>query len=678
MNDITLLYIIIAGIIALLVALFQYIYKSKKRTKTNMLLAFLRFVTVFTVLLLLINPKFEKISYYNEKPNLVVAVDNSESIDYLQQSNNVEDIISAIKSEETINSNFNVEYYTFGKQLQALDSLSFREKQSDMSKAFKRLSEVYNNTIAPTILITDGNQTYGNDYEYVTNRLYKQPIYPIVLGDTTKYTDLKIQQLNVNKYAYLKNKFPVEIIAVYDGDSQVNTQLKITSGNTVIHSQNLEFDEQNTSRIIDVTLPANRVGVTNYKAELTPLEGEKNKVNNVKNFAVEVIDQKTNVAIISDLIHPDLGALKKAIESNEQRSASILSTRDFLSSSADFQSVILYQPNNSFNLVYNELEKRKLNSFVVLGPKTNWTFLNNIQSLYQQKITRQTEDFLPALNPNYATFIVDDLGFHDFPPLQSEFGSLTFSIPMDPILFKTINGTQLDEPLLATFENGSQRQAVLVGEGIWRWRAQSFLEARSFQEFDDFIGKLIQYLSTNQRKNRLNVDYESFYNGNDDLKITAQFFNKNYEFDNNASINISLKNQDTDNVLSFPFVLKNTNYEVDLSGLTPGRYRFTVSVDSENISTQGELQVLDYNVEQQFLNANVAKLNNVALASKGKVFFRNQLQDLATLLLNDSRYQTLQKSTKKIVPLIDWKYLLGLIVLSLSLEWFIRKYKGLI
>ncbi|WMI67293.1 VWA domain-containing protein [Mangrovimonas sp. YM274] len=678
MNDITLLYIIIAGIIALLVALFQYIYKSKKRTKTNMLLAFLRFVTVFTVLLLLINPKFEKISYYNEKPNLVVAVDNSESIDYLQQSNNVEDIISAIKSEETINSNFNVEYYTFGKQLQALDSLSFREKQSDMSKAFKRLSEVYNNTIAPTILITDGNQTYGNDYEYVTNRLYKQPIYPIVLGDTTKYTDLKIQQLNVNKYAYLKNKFPVEIIAVYDGDSQVNTQLKITSGNTVIHSQNLEFDEQNTSRIIDVTLPANRVGVTNYKAELTPLEGEKNKVNNVKNFAVEVIDQKTNVAIISDLIHPDLGALKKAIESNEQRSASILSIRDFLISSTDFQSVILYQPNNSFNLVYNELEKRKLNSFVVLGPKTNWTFLNNIQSLYQQKITRQTEDFLPALNPNYATFIVDDLGFHDFPPLQSEFGSLTFSIPMDPILFKTINGTQLDEPLLATFENGNQRQAVLVGEGIWRWRAQSFLEAQSFQEFDDFIGKLIQYLSTNQRKNRLNVDYESFYNGNDDLKITAQFFNKNYEFDNNASINISLKNQDTDNVLSFPFVLKNTNYEVDLSGLTPGRYRFTVSVDSENISTQGELQVLDYNVEQQFLNANVAKLNNVASASKGKVFFRNQLQDLATLLLNDSRYQTLQKSTKKIVPLIDWKYLLGLIVLSLSLEWFIRKYKGLI
>ncbi|WP_053991073.1 hypothetical protein [Mangrovimonas sp. TPBH4] len=678
MNDITILYIIIAGIIALLVALFQYIYKSKKRTKTHIFLAFLRFITVFSVLLLLINPKFEKVTYYNEKPNLVVAIDNSESVSYLQQEENVENIISALKSDETLNSNFNVEYYSFGKQLQPLDSLSFNEKQSDMSVAFKRLSEVYSNSIAPTILITDGNQTYGNDYEYAPNRVYNQPIYPIVLGDTTKYKDLKIQQLNVNKYAYLKNRFPIEIIAVYDGNGKTTTQLKISSGNVLVHSEHLEFNPENTSRIIQLTLPANRVGVNNYKAELTALEGEKNTVNNYKNFAVEVIDQKNNVAIISDIVHPDLGALKKAIESNEQRSATILTAKDFLSTNQDFQSVILYQPTISFKLVYDEIEKRKLNSFVILGSKTNWTFLNSVQSFYQQKITRQTEDFQPALNPNYATFIIEDLGFFDFPPLQSEFGPLTFTVPIDPILFKTINGTQLKEPLLATFETGGQRQAVLIGEGIWRWRAQSFLEAQSFQKFDDFMGKLIQYLSTNQHKSRLNVDYESFYNGNDDLKITAQFFNKNYEFDSNASITISLKNQETNEAFSFPFVLKNTNYQVDLSGLAPGQYSFTVKVENENISKQGELRVLDYNVEQQFLNANNQKLKSIALASNGKSFFHSQFTELVSLISSDSRYQTLQKSTKKIVSLIDWKYLLGLIVLSLSLEWFIRKYKGLI
>jgi len=29
------------------------------------------------------------------------------------------------------------------------------------------------------------------------------------------------------------------------------------------------------------------------------------------------------------------------------------------------------------------------------------------------------------------------------------------------------------------------------------------------------------------------------------------------------------------------------------------------------------------------------------------------------------------------ISLIDWKWLLGLIVLSLGLEWSIRKYRGL-
>ena len=94
-----------------------------------------------------------------------------------------------------------------------------------MAEVFDRLSEVYNRIVSPTLLISDGNQTYGYDYEYMTNR-YKQAIFPVILGDTTTYTDIKIQQLNVNRYAYLKNKFPVEIIATYKGNTSVNSILQ--------------------------------------------------------------------------------------------------------------------------------------------------------------------------------------------------------------------------------------------------------------------------------------------------------------------------------------------------------------------------------------------------------------------------------------------------------------------
>ncbi|RLD28922.1 MAG: VWA domain-containing protein [Bacteroidetes bacterium] len=673
----TLIYIILAGIAALLLALFQYLYKSKK-DNLNRFFSFLRFVTLFSVLLLLINPKFEQTKFYNEKPNLIVAIDNSESIKHLKQTENVEQLLDNLKQDKSLIENFNVEYYKFGKDLKQLDSLNFDEAQSNIANIFDNLSQIYKNTVAPIVLITDGNQTFGKDYEFESLQ-YKQPIFPVILGDTITYSDLKIQQLNVNKYSYLKNKFPVEIIAIYNGAQNVSTQLIITSGNSTVFRKDLSFSKSQNSHLVNLTLPANRVGVNTYIAVIIPLESEQNKVNNVKPFAVEIIDEKTNVAIVSDIIHPDLGALKKAIESNEQRSVSILKPNDFLDKKEDFQLTILYQPNTKFKAVFDSLEKSDKNKFVIVGTQTQWTFLNEVETNYSQEITLQTEDFQPSLNSNYSTFIIDDLDFNSFPPLQSEFGNVTFKTPIETLLYKRVfNDSIVLQPLLATFENNNRREAILLGEHIWKWRAQSYLNKKSFQQFDNFIGKLVQYLASNKRRSRLNLDYETFYNEIRDIIITAQFFNKNYEFDNKASLSITVKDLNSGDTTILPFILKNNFYQVNLSSLSPSEYDFTVSANNGEMKQSGHIKILDYNVEQQFLNANVTKLQQVAIKSKGTSYFIANYKSLITDINTDVRFKTIQKSSKNIVPLIDFKYLLSLIALSLALEWFLRKYNGLI
>ena len=103
-----------------------------------------------------------------------------------------------------------------------------------------------------------------------------------------------------------------------------------------------------------------------------------------------------------------------------------------------------------------------------------------------------------------------------------------------------------------------------------------------------------------------------------------------------------------------------------------------VKSKDENISKSGGFKILEYNVEQQFLNANVSKLQNLATNSQGSSFFIDDINRLIERLLSDERFAIVQKSTKKVVPLIDWKFLLAFIALSLSAEWFIRKYNGLI
>jgi len=232
--------------------------------------------------------------------------------------------------------------------------------------------------------------------------------------------------------------------------------------------------------------------------------------------------------------------------------------------------------------------------------------------------------------------------------------------------------------LLVTFENNDRREVLLIGEDIWKWRAQSYLNNKSFQQFDNFIGKLVQYLAMNKKRSRLNLEYESFYNGNGDIKILAQFFNKNYEFDARARISIVLRETNSGNETILPFILKQNNYQVDLGNFASGEYNFTVNANNGEVTQSGHIKILDYNVEQQFLNANVTKLQHLATNSLGTAYFIANTTSLISDLLSDSRFKTVQKSSKNVVPLIDFKYLLALIALSLAVEWFLRKYNGLI
>lgn len=675
MSSQTLIYIVIAVIASLLVTLFLYKYKSKGAFKQNALFAFLRFSSVFLILLLLINPKISTTSYYNEKPNLVVVTDNSNSIKQLKQDKNVLKFLDEIKENTRLLERFNIVNYSFDSQLNS-DSLTFSNKQTNISKAFVDLKSIYKQTISPTLLITDGNQTFGSDYIF-TAKQYNQSIYPIVVGDTTVASDLKITALNVNKYAYLKNKFPVEAILVYNGDKSFTKNFSISSKGKVVFSKPIEFSKENNSQVLRFNLPTNQVGVQTYSANLSALENEKNTKNNYKNFAIEVVDESTNVAIISTLLHPDLGALKKSIETNKQRKVSILKPKDFLVQKYDFQMVILHQPNNQFNSVLSYLTKENVNYLAVLGTQTNYDLLNKVTDLFSVEATSQTENYQPVFNVNYSAFITPNLDFKTFPPLKSVFGELKINSEFQTLLEQSVNGISTNQPLLATLEKGTSRYGILFGEDIWKWRSQSYINQQTFTVFDDFTGKLVQYLASKKRKQRIALDYKTFYDGNTNAILRAQVFNKNYEFDANQSVSIVLKDNINNTTINLPLVLANNTYQVDLSLLKPSKYSFIVSTNG-NLAKSGNLEILDFNIEAQFSNADVTKLHQIATNSKGELGLMSNYKSVLDNLMTNNRYLPIQKSTTKTEALINWHYLLFLIVLIIAIEWYLRKYKGLI
>ncbi len=674
MDITTVIFIILAVIVALAIAVFQYFYRQKSKSKTIILLTFLRFLGIFSILLLLINPKIKNRVLEVTKPSLVVAIDNSSSIKFLDNHNQVSKLISDIKSNEVLNEKFNIDYFSFDSKLELLDSLNFNVNSTNIREALVSLDDIYKEEI-PTILITDGNHTLGADYEFHRS---KGTVYPIIVGDTVKNIDLEINKLNANRYSFLGNNFPVELFVNYNGNEQINSVLTVKNGNTTVFRKNISLNEEKNSEQISFNLTASKVGVMNYRASLSPLNEEENRLNNQKNFSVEVIDEQSKIAIISDIKHPDLGMYKRAIESNKQRKVIYHTSNVSGNTLNQYQLVILYQPTVSFKKLFDELKEKAINSFIITGTHTDWNFLNTIQPHFKKSVISQTEDYTANFNDDYAAFVVDDLGFEDFPPLNAYFGEVVFSSPFESILFQNIGGFKTESPLLATYLTEGKRGAVLFGENSWKWRALSFTKNKSFEDFDSFVNKLIQYLAVKKAFNRIELSYNTIAYQNDLVKISAKYFDNNYTLDTRAKLNLNLKNLRTNEMKQYPMLLNNDTFELNLNDLTSAEYEFHVSVEGQTVKRRGNFTVLDYNIEQQFTHANINAMKTIAATSGGQWSHINNTRTIIDTLIENAQYKSVQKSTDKIVPIIDWKWLLGFVVFFFSLEWFIRKYRGLI
>ena len=671
----TILYIIGSGIIALLLALFQYIYKSD-RNNIKWYLAILRFITIFLLLLLIVNPKFDKEVIKIIKPKLVLAVDNSQSIKYLNKDSLTKFLMQTILGSSKITEKFDTITYTFGEQLNQSSVVNFRDEKTNINQALQDIQVIYEPQISPIVLISDGNQTTGRNYVN-SSKTFNQAIFPLVLGDTISETDLKIQNINNNKYTYLENKFPVEIICSYVGNEPILSDLVISSQDNIVFKEQLNFSTRYNSKIITPLIKSSKVGRQSYKVYLKPIQNEKNILNNLKNFSIETIDEYSKIALVSTMSHPDLGALKTSIETNKQRSVDILRPDEYILSKNTYRVIILYQPNIKFERVFELIKQMNNNTLIVAGISTDWTFLNKIQSDFNKKSTNQTTLVQAQINTEFTSFDINDYNFNSYPPLNTDLGEISINTKFETLLDRSKNNN-ISSPLWFTYENTKSRNSLVLAEGLWKWRMHSFIQESDFKKFDSFISKIIQYLDIKKQNNRLVVNYESIYDGNQDLSIKAQYYNKNYELDLNAEINIKFKNNISGDLIELPMNINNYFHEIDLNVLDSGSYSFEVNVNNEVHNKTGMFEILEPNIEKQLINANINDLKQLSKNTNAKLFLDSQVNQLIEELIADNRFYSKQKITKKSVYLFDITFILFILFVSLFLEWLIRKYNGLI
>ena len=175
----------------------------------------LRAFVISIVLIILLGVFVRRTSTTIEKPLVIVLQDNSESVLVTKDSSfykseyrlNMKDLV------EKLSAKYEVEFFGFGKSINADTSITFTEKETDISQALDEISSrYYSRNVGAVILASDGIYNSGkNPFYSVQNLPFSSVLHSIVLGDSIQSKDIVIQELRTNKIAFRDNPFPIRV-----------------------------------------------------------------------------------------------------------------------------------------------------------------------------------------------------------------------------------------------------------------------------------------------------------------------------------------------------------------------------------------------------------------------------------------------------------------------------------
>lgn len=644
-----------------------------------------RTIVVFILSLLLLTPLIKTFSREKEKPLLILAQDNSQSIimnrdsafyksDVYRKSINV--MLDDLKDK------YDVHALSFGDRINDNIDYSFNEKQTDFSTLQKQLSVRFGNrNVGALIIASDGLYNRGSSPLY--NNDLKVPLYTIALGDTTVQKDLLIAKVNHNKTVFLGNTFPVEVTVNARQCNGEKSLIKVEKDSTLLFSREISISGNRFSQLIPVMLEAKKSGLAHYRISVSTIAGETTTLNNVSDIYVEVVESKQKILIVANAPHPDLAAIKNGIESSENYSVKIGIAGELNNISA-YNLVIFHNLPSAANPVSNllaEITQKKIPSWFIVGAQTSISLFNNIKTGLEISVENARGNTVQAIvNPDFTRFSVsDDLKrmFPAFPPLYAPFGRYLQTTDNAVLLLQQIGSVVTNVPLQLFNDNGDFRIGVLCGEGVWRWRIIDYSTNSSFNIFNEWLLKSVQNLSVKETKSHFRLINKKSFSENEPVTLDAEVYNDNYELINSPDVNISIFNEYKKS-FNYTFSKTDKSYTLNAGYFPPGKYTYKASVKNGNkiYNQEGELTVAPLQVEQIETVADHQLLNTLAVENGGKMFYPNQFGELTKMLLAREDVKTLTYSHYKLRDLVDWKLIFYLLLGLLTLEWFLRKRAG--
>jgi hypothetical protein len=670
-----------AGYAALL-----YSAKAPWSRGLNYGLAALRFVVVSFLCFLLLSPFIKTTSTTTEKPTVVLALDNSQSVGLFTPAPVLGQATAGLRQMAATlrDKGFTVETRPLAGPARAADSVRFTVPATDLNGLLTGIRESYDGrNLAGVVLVSDGIVNQGQSPTYSE---FSFPIYSVAVGDTVPKKDLSIPALNYNRVAFSGNRFPIEADISYEGFAGNTAVVQLRENGRVLQTQRvpLPAGRRRTKATFTVVAPA--PGKRRYEVLIERQAGEFTPLNNSKFAYLEIVKGKLRVLLAGAAPHPDLKALRAAIQGNDNFDlVTYLPGISALKAGQDYDVAVLHQLPARSGVgaeVLAEVRRRRVPALYILGAQSDFGAYNTLSTgLSVQPRGSQTDDVTPTLNPGFSRFTFEEDAlrrFAAYPPAPVPFGDYRLGGGAEAALWQQVGRVRTQKPLLVFGGTPQQRQATLLTDGSWQWRLQEAVEHDDRPEaYDRLINRTLQLLTQNANKKRLDVyPTQDAFSSQDDVTFAAETYNTIFERIYGQQITLTLTDEQQ-RTRTFTYTNAEDGAPLHLGALPGGLYRYTAraTLSGQPQQDRGEVLVQEQQLEALQSRADHNLLYQLARRSGSRLYYPQQFQQLTDDILK-ANYKPVIYSQEDLKDLINLNWLFFLLLALVTAEWATRKYSG--
>lgn len=650
----------------------------------NYILAGLRFLMVTQLTLLLFGPLIRQIKNSTEAPSIVFAIDNSQSVAEIEDSTS----LSTFKSEvaqmavEFEDKGYIPEIRTLNGPINDDASIDFSESSSNLNTMLQTIQNEYESrNLAHVLLFSDGLYNLGNNPAF---QPYNFPVSTVGMGDTIQRPDLNLNSLLYNKIAYQGNQFPI-VAELFSYNLAGNTvTLQLYKNRSLIEQKQVRINNQNQFNQVEFLVQADESGMSRYTVNAAVVAGEFITSNNYKEAFIDVIDGKQKILMVAHAPHPDIKAIKSALESNENYElvTYIQGINAYVEDKYD--AVILHQvpdKRRKYQRILDKIQNEKIPTFFIYGFQSDINRFNDLNGAVRiQPISYQRDNVFPVYNQDFGKFLYDTeniSALNEFSPVKVPFANFDILPQSDIMLYQKVGKVSTQKPLLLVQRDEEWSSVVLLGEGIWSWRLQEYAKNQSHKAFDEMISKMIQFLSTKEDKRRFKVyPVKNEYLNSEAVIFDTEVYNDIYEQTFGHKIDLRVTDdQGATNGYSYVTSEKNSRYRIGSLENGIYRYRATANIDGNTEVAAGSFMVRDLQIETTKLTADHNLLRNIASLNGGAFYERSELSQLKQDILGQEVINKIY-SSEKYLAIIHMKWGFFILIIFVSAEWFLRKFYG--